>query len=246
MNCIVLGATKGMGRAVSRALIARGDRLCLLGRNQEDLNRTAQDLHVRGELTSMPEALLCDLGDPDTFSTVLDAAVTALGDVDLVVVTAAVFATQDELDQDHELARRLMQINFVNTIEFCEHASQRLLSNGGGTLCVFSSVAGDRGRAPARIYGSAKAGLSTYLEALDHRYRRQGLRILCVKPGFIRTSMTAGLPSPPFAGNADDVAGRVIRAIDRGDSVVYAPAIWRWIMLVIRLLPRFIMRRSNF
>ena len=199
MNCIVLGATKGMGRAVSRALIARGDRLCLLGRNQEDLNRTAQDLHVRGELTSAPE-----------------------------------------------LARRLMQINFGNTIEVCEHASQRLLSNGGGTLCVFSSVAGDRGRAPARIYGSAKAGLSTYLEALDHRYRRQGLRILCVKPGFIRTSMTAGLPSPPFAGNADDVAGRVIRAIDRGDSVVYAPAIWRWIMLVIRLLPRFIMRRSNF
>ena len=91
MNCIVLGATKGMGRAVSRALIARGDRLCLLGRNQEDLNRTAQDLHVRGELTSAPEALLCDLGDPDTFSTVLDAAVTALGEVDLVVVTAAVF-----------------------------------------------------------------------------------------------------------------------------------------------------------
>ena len=87
MNCIVLGATKGMGRAVSRALIARGDRLCLLGRNQEDLNRTAQDLHVRGELTSMPEALLCDLGDPDTFSTVLDAAVTALGEVDLVVVS---------------------------------------------------------------------------------------------------------------------------------------------------------------
>jgi len=246
MKCIVLGATKGMGRALSRSLVGRGDTICLLGRNHEELQKAARDLQVRGDLARAPQTVMCNLEEPNTFSSALDTAVTALDGVDAVVVTAGVFETQDQLDEETQLARRLMQIDFVHTIEFCEQARQRLLSNGGGTLCVFSSVAGDRGRAPARIYGAAKAGLSTYLEALDHRYRRQGLRILCVKPGFIRTSMTAGLPTPPFAGNADDVADRVIRAIDRGDSVVYAPAIWRWIMLAIRLLPRFIMRRSNF
>jgi short-subunit dehydrogenase len=107
-------------------------------------------------------------------------------------------------------------------------------------------VAGERGRKPVAIYGAAKAGLTRYLEALDHRFRARGLRTVCVKPGFVRTSMTDGLPVPPFAGEPEAVARRVLRAIDRGQPVVYAPAIWRWIMLVIRLLPRFVMRKVEF
>ena len=246
MNCIVLGATKGMGRALSRALVVRGDTVCLLGRNQEELQKTARDLQVRGDLEQEPQTVICDLEEPETFSKALDVAVMALGEVDLVVVTAGIFATQDALDNDALLAQQLMQVDFVQTIEFCEQAKERLLRNGGGTLCVFSSVAGDRGRAPSRVYGAAKAGLSTYLEALAHRYHQEGLRVLCVKPGFIRTSMTAGLTPPPFSGDADGVAKRVIAAIDGQKPVVYAPAIWRWVMLVIRFLPRFFMRRSRF
>jgi short-subunit dehydrogenase len=96
------------------------------------------------------------------------------------------------------------------------------------------------------LYGAAKAGLSRYLEGLDHRYHAQGLRVVCVKPGFVRTGMTAGLPEPPFAGDPEDVARLVLRAIDRGTPVVYAPGIWRWVMLVIRLLPRAVMRRVGF
>ena len=66
------------------------------------------------------------------------------------------------------------------------------------------------------------------------------------KPGFVKTGMTAGLDPPPFAGEPDDVARLVLRAIDRGTPVVYAPPIWGWIMLVIRHLPRAVMRRIGF
>jgi decaprenylphospho-beta-D-erythro-pentofuranosid-2-ulose 2-reductase len=96
------------------------------------------------------------------------------------------------------------------------------------------------------LYGAAKAGLSRYLEGLDHKFRARGLRTICVKPGFVRTGMTEGLEVPPFAGEPEAVAGRVIRAIDRGRPVVYAPGIWALIMLVIRFLPRFVMRRIGF
>ena len=137
-------------------------------------------------------------------------------------------------------------MDFTNTVVFCEHARKRLLARGGGTLVVFSSVAGERGRKPVILYGAAKAGLSRYLEGLDHKFRAQGLRTVCVKPGFVRTAMTDGLRPPPFAGEPDDVARVVLRAIDRGQPVVYAPPIWRWVMLVIRLLPRFVMRRIGF
>jgi short-subunit dehydrogenase len=111
---------------------------------------------------------------------------------------------------------------------------------------VFSSVAGERGRKPVVLYGAAKAGLSHYLEGLDHKFRGQGLKVVTVKPGFVKTSMTAGLPVPPFAGEPEAVANQVLRAIARGTPVVYAPPIWGLIMLVIRLLPRLVMRRLGF
>ena len=96
------------------------------------------------------------------------------------------------------------------------------------------------------LYGAAKAGLSRYLEGLDHRFRARGLITVCVLPGFVRTSMTEGLPEPPFAADPDAVARVALRALDRGTPKVYAPGIWRWIMTVIRLLPRFVMRRVGF
>ena len=134
----------------------------------------------------------------------------------------------------------------MRTVEFCEAARERLLARGGGTLCVFGSVAGDRGRKPVVLYGAAKAGLAAYLEGLDHRFHSQGLRVITVKPGFVRTGMTAGLAEPPFAGEADEVAARVVRAIDRGWPVVYAPPIWALVMLAVRNLPRTLMRRLGF
>jgi NAD(P)-dependent dehydrogenase (short-subunit alcohol dehydrogenase family) len=242
-----LGASKGMGRALARRLAARGDRLFLLGRDVEDLGRSARDLEARaGEGAASVGAALCDLERPETFVPALDAAAAALGGLDTVVVTGGMFATQEKLEADPELARRLLTVDFANTVVFCEEARRRLLAQGGGTLCVFSSVAGERGRKPVILYGAAKAGLTRYLEGLDHKFRARGLRTICVKPGFVRTGMTEGLRPPPFAGEPAAVAVQVCRAIDRGSPVVYVPGIWGLIMLVIRWLPRFVMRRIGF
>ena len=245
MKVVLLGATKGMGRALARRMAERGDNLFLLGRDAADLERSAADLQIRGARGAVHHAP-CDLGAPDRFEPALQAAVEALGRIDAVVVTAAGFASQEALEEDTALAARILDLNFTSTIVFCEHVRKLLLAQGGGTLCVFSSVAGDRGRKPVGIYGASKAGLSHYLESLDHKFRAAGLVTICVKPGFVKTGMTAGLSPPPFAGEPDPVARRVLRAIDAGKPLVYAPFIWRWIMLVIRLLPRAIMRRIGF
>jgi NAD(P)-dependent dehydrogenase (short-subunit alcohol dehydrogenase family) len=227
-------------------LAARGDQLFLLGRDLDDLRRTADDLQIRGALDRPPGVGECDLRRPATFDPSLAAARDTLAGLDAVVVTAGAFATQETLETDTEQLAVLLNTNFTNTVLFCEAARKRLLKEGGGKLVVFSSVAGDRARKPVVLYGASKAGLSAYLEGLDHRFRRAGLQTICVKPGFVRTGMTEGLPAPPFAGDPDQVAGQVVRAMDRGTPVVYTPGIWRWILFVIRRLPRFVMRRIGF
>jgi decaprenylphospho-beta-D-erythro-pentofuranosid-2-ulose 2-reductase len=247
VKAAILGATRGMGRALARAMAERGDTLCLLGRDPADLAKSARDAEARGGHASGAFAVAeCDLERPETFAPALAAAEQALGGLDAVIVTAGMFATQDRLEADAELARRLLVVDFAHTVAFCEEARKRLLARGGGTLCVFSSVAGERGRKPVAIYGAAKAGLTRYLEALDHKYRAAGLRTVCVKPGFVKTGMTEGLKPPPFAGEPEGVARTVLAAIDAGKPVVYAPPIWALVMLVIRNLPRFVMRRIQF
>ncbi len=246
LNVVLLGGTKGMGRAVARRLASRGDRVHLLGRDADELAKGAADLQARSPSGATMSWSVCDLERPEQFAAAIEAAATALGGFDTVVITAALFATQPRLETDREFTRRLLTVNFANTIVFCEYVRDYLLARGGGTLCVFSSVAGERARKPVVIYGSSKAGLSAYLEGLDHKFRSAGLRTVCIKPGFVRTAMTEGLPEPPFTVDADAVAGTVVRAVDRGTPVVYAPPIWALVMLVIRWLPRAVMRKIGF
>jgi short-subunit dehydrogenase len=243
---VFLGATRGMGRALARLLAERGDALCLLGRDEEELKRSVADLSARRPGTASVSWAVCDLEKVDTFGPALDVAQKALGGFDTCVVTAGLFATQEKLETDSAFTERLLQANFTHTVLFCEEVRRRLLKAGGGTLCVFSSVAGERGRKPVILYGASKAGLSAYLEGLDHKFRAQGLKTVCVKPGFVHTDMTEGLKAPPFAGLPEGVAKSVLKALDAGTPVVYVPAIWKWVMAVIRLLPRFVMRKVGF
>lgn len=246
MKVALLGGTRGMGRALAQELARRGEEVFLLGRDAADLGRSVADLQHRGGGRQRLGHATCDLNDPESFGPALGQAREFLGGLDTVIVTAGIFATQEQLEEDPRLTAEMLRVNFSNTILFCEEVRRLLLEGGGGTLCVFSSVAGDRGRKPVVLYGSTKAGLSRYLEGLDHRFRERGLVTICVKPGFVRTGMTEGLKPPPFAGEPEQVARHVLRAIDRGTPMIYTPPVWRPILWIIRCLPRAVMRRIGF
>jgi short-subunit dehydrogenase len=244
VKAVLFGATRGIGRAIARELAARGDEIFLLGRDETDLARSAGDLALRGaRATGFAH---CDLFEPAGFEPALARAEAALGGLDAVIVSAGIQEEQGVLERDPARLERLLLADFVHTVGFCEAARRRLLARSGGTLCVLSSVAGDRARAPVALYGAAKAGLSHYLEGLDHAYRRQGLRSVCVKPGFVRTGLTDGLPEPPFAADPEAVARTVVRALERGRPVVYAPPVWRAVMALVKALPRAVLRRVRF
>lgn len=244
MKVVIIGATRGMGRALARRLAERGDALFLLGRDEAELALSARDLEVRGA-PSVSHARL-DLGEAAGFAAALDAADHALSPFDALVVTGGLFARQEELAADPARLAALLHANFTGTVLLCQQAAERMAARGGGLVCAFGSVAGDRARRSNYLYGASKAGLAVALDGLDLAYRDRGVRVLCVKPGFVRTAMTAGLPVPPLAGEPDAVARRVVAAMDAGRHQVYAPGIWRVVMLVIRALPRAVLRRAQF
>jgi short-subunit dehydrogenase len=244
MKVAIVGATRGMGRALARRLAERGDALFLLGRDEAELALSARDLEARGA-PSVSHARL-DLGEPAGFTAALDAADHALSPFDALVVTGGLFARQEQLAADPARLAALLHANFTGTVLLCQQAAERMAARGGGLVCAFGSVAGDRARRSNYLYGASKAGLAVALDGLDLAYRDRGVRVLCVKPGFVRTAMTAGLPVPPFAGEPDAVARRVVAAMDAGRHQIYAPGIWRVVMLVIRALPRAVLRRVQF
>ena len=232
----------------------------------EELAISARDLEIRGAAGPVRTAY-CDLLQPDTFAPALDRAKQELGGFDTVVVTAGLFATQEELENDPELTARLLAADFTNTVLFCEEARKRLLAEKGDRHAFRAILRGRRQKravpfsarfacsVPWRASGGGSRWFSTgrrrrgfrgTWKGSDHKFRARGLRTICVKPGFVKTGMTAGLKPPPFAGTPEEVARRVLKAIDRGWPEVYVPWPWRWVMCVIRGLPRFVMRRIEF
>ena len=148
---------------------------------------------------------------------------------------------------DPTLAVEAAKVNYVGAVSILGHFAKAMAQRGNGTLVGISSVAGNRGRASNYLYGSTKAGLSTYLDGLRGHLARYGVHVITVKPGFVRTKMTAQLPLPaPLTATPQQVAQSVVRACRTGRSTVYVLPIWRWIMALIALIPERIFKKMKF
>ncbi len=236
---LIVGATSDIGRAISRALAAQGYALQLAGRNIELLSREASDLETRYRVR-----VSCHSYDALTVPADVDvwAALDPLPEI--VVCVIGLLGVHAEDQHDLDAAERTMITNYLAPARLMADFANRFAARGSGTLVGVSSVAGDRGRASNYIYGSAKAGFSAFLSGLRNRLGRQGVQVVTVKPGFVRTRMTAGKSLPnALTATPERVAAAVVAAIDRRQDVVYVLPIWRLIMWIIRAVPEPIFKR---
>jgi decaprenylphospho-beta-D-erythro-pentofuranosid-2-ulose 2-reductase len=238
---LILGATSAIAEATARILATRGDALYLVGRRADALAAIAADLKVRGASQVTTETL--EANDFAAHEAMLARADATLQTVDTVLVAHGTLSDQKACERSAQLTVSELSTNGVSTIVLLTHVAQLFEQRRAGTIAVISSVAGDRGRQSNYVYGSAKALVTAFLSGLRQRLSKSGVSVITIKPGFVDTPMTAAFPKGPLWAKPDKVAALIVRALDRSTPVVYVPGFWRWIMLIIRLIPEKIFQR---
>ncbi|MEL7534635.1 MAG: SDR family oxidoreductase, partial [Bacteroidota bacterium] len=165
---------------------------------------------------------------------------------DWVYLVFGYLGEQERAEQNWAEAEQTLAVNYVGAVSILERVAQSFAEKGSGTIVGISSVAGDRGRASNYLYGSAKAGLTAYLSGLRNRLAKQGVHVMTVKPGFVRTAMTASMDLPPvITGEPEKVAKDIIKGARRKKNVIYTLWMWRYIMLIIRSIPEGIFKKLS-
>lgn len=239
---IVFGATSSMARAFARALAEDGTALWLAGRDLDDLGALATDCTLRG--ASEARVVSFDARNAETLTKIAADAKNTDG-----ILNAAVFVgsmpEQSAIDADPALMEGMICDNFTGPARMLQHLAPLMEARGAGTVVGVGSVAGDRGRIGNYVYGSAKSGFHTYLSGLRNRLTRSGGHVVTVKPGFVDTAMTWGIPGMFLVATPEKVAGDILKAVRKKRDIIYTPFFWRWIMLIIRSIPERIFKKMS-
>jgi decaprenylphospho-beta-D-erythro-pentofuranosid-2-ulose 2-reductase len=244
-RAIILCATSGIALEVQRQLAQRGCELLLVARSPERLAELQADLLVRGA----PRVLMypADLAAISQHEGIFAFACSALPDFDTVLLAYGSMHDQRLAASSIELLSEELQVNFVSAAAMLTRFAVDLERRRSGCIAAISSVAGDRGRRSNYVYGSSKGGLALFLQGLRSRLYPSGVRVITVKPGPTRTPMTDQLPNNLRLADPRQVARDIVRGLERrAPDILYTPAIWRYIMLVIRLIPEGIFKRLSF
>ncbi len=240
-SLLLLGGTSEIGLATARALVSRRTRTVLLaGRRPDALEDAADELRAAGG--ERVEVLAFDADDTLSHAAFADRAFSHYGDIDVVLLAFGVLGDQRLAEDDPERAVAVLRTNLVGAASVGLHAARHLRRQGHGTLVAISSVAGERARRANFVYGSSKAGLDAFFQGLGDSLVSSGVTVLVVRPGFVRTRMTAGLEAPPLSTTPERVADVIVRAIETGAEQAWAPPPLRFVMMAVRHLPRPVFR----
>ena len=240
---LVLGATSGIAESCIRLWAERGENLYLVARNADKLAAVAADARTRG--ANYVDFAVADLDETAGHPELLAHAINSLAGLDIAYLALGVLGEQPKAERTFDEAGQILHTNFVAPVSLLTWLANYCAQRHSGTLAVLSSVAGDRGRKSNYVYGSSKAGLSAFLAGLRNRIDREGVTVMTIKPGPVRTAMTHGMKGSEKFADVDKVAATIVKAIDNKQDVVYVPGIWRIIMGIIKVIPERTFKKLN-
>ncbi len=241
---VILGATSSIARAVAIEFARGGYHVVTAARDAEENALVAADVAVRSG--GHVEAVTLDAEDFASHGAFLEECRVRLNDrIEGVVLCFGYLDDQARCQEDFGVAHRTIDVNYTGAVSLLERFAAHFEGRHSGFIAAVGSVAGDRGRQSNYLYGSAKAGLHTYLEGLRNRLHHAQVQVTTIKPGFIDTRMSFGKEGM-FLVAAPEAAGKAIfRAVVKRRDVAYVPWFWRYIMLIIRHVPEFVFKRMK-
>lgn len=240
---LILGATSGIAQETARCFATEHAKLFLVGRDPRKLAALAEDLRIRG--AAFVETEKADLTDNSAHARIVGNAFGAWAGLDAALITHGTLAEQSSTENDPSVLRGEIETNYVSVVSLLMQLSKAFEEQRAGILCVIGSVAGDRGRRSNYVYGSAKAGVATFVAGLRARLVAAGVRVVLIKPGWVSTPMTAHLKQNFLFATAEQAGRGVHSAMVSPRAVVYLPWYWKWIMMIIRMIPEPIFAKLN-
>jgi short-subunit dehydrogenase len=242
---VIVGATSSIAEHCARIwLRAAPASLTLIGRDARRIERVVTDLKTRSPESSF-HIVKADFLDPEGIGAAVDEAL-AQGEPDIVLIAHGSLPEQADCQNDLKTCRAALEINGLSPALYAEAFALPMARARHGTLALIGSVAGDRGRKSNYVYGAAKGLVSRYAQGLQHRFAGSGIKVVLIKPGPTDTPMTAHLKGQGMKLAAvEDVAGQIVRAIEKGKAVAYVPGKWRLVMMVLQHLPAWLFNKLD-
>jgi len=241
MQTFILGSTSDVADSILHLLAKNGGEFHLCARNEALLEAQKSDIEIRYQVKCATYVF-----EADRSNSLPETVMSAAAKCDLVISAIGFLPDQDKAQSHQELTDLSNNVNFLTPISLLNHVSNAFEQRGTGTIVGISSVAGLRGRGSNYLYGSPKGAFDLYLSGLRNRLAKSGVHVMTVRPGFIKTKMTQHLDLPKLlTATPNEVARDIVNGVRKKKNVVYSKWFWRYIMLIIRLIPEAIFKKLS-
>jgi decaprenylphospho-beta-D-erythro-pentofuranosid-2-ulose 2-reductase len=241
-SVLVLGGGSDIAQATLRELVkSRTRTIVLAARDPGALEPAAAELRAAGATTVA--TVVFDARDTASHEAFVDGVFQRFGDIDVALLAFGVLGDQEEAEHDGRAAVDIVEVNYVGSVSVAVPISQRMRTQGHGTIVALSSVAGERARRSNFVYGSSKAGMDAFFQGLGDSLVGTGVKVMIVRPGFVDTKMTEGMHAVPLSTTPEAVADAIVHGLARGRETVWVPSTLRYVMSVLRHVPRPVFRK---
>jgi decaprenylphospho-beta-D-erythro-pentofuranosid-2-ulose 2-reductase len=239
---LLLGGTSEIGLAICERYLRDAPARIVLAALPDDPGRDAAVAQLKAAGARSVDLIDFDGVDTDTHPDVIEQAFAG-GDVDVAIVAFGLLGDAEELWQNQRKAVLIAEINYTAAVSVGVLLGEKMRAQGFGQIIAMSSAAGERVRRSNFVYGSTKAGLDGFYLGLGEALREYGVRVLVIRPGQVRTRMSAHMKEAPLTVDKEYVANLAVTASAKGKDLVWAPAAFRYVMMVLRHVPRPIFRK---
>jgi decaprenylphospho-beta-D-erythro-pentofuranosid-2-ulose 2-reductase len=239
---LLLGGTSEIGLAICERYLQDAHARILLAAMPDDPGRDDAVAQMKAAGARSVELIDFEATDTDSHPKMMDQAFAG-GDVDVAIVAFGLLGDAEELWQNQRKAVQIAEINYTAAVSVGVLLAEKMRAQGFGQIIAMSTVAGERVRRSNFVYGSTKAGLDGFYLGLAEALREYGVHVLVIRPGQVRTRMSAHIKEAPLTVDKEYVANLAVTASAKGKELVWAPAAFRYVMMVLRHIPRSIFRK---